>query len=150
MPLPTAQLGANLSDTAATRAAIRAALRGGPADGAARPAPAHATFVCEALLIYVPPAAAAALLAACIDEAEAAGCASATICFADRLPGVDGCAEADARQALAAAGGWELDRELAAQAGARAAHGRGEVEEVVVRRFCLCGAIYVYTDAHTR
>ena len=109
MALPTAQLGANLTDLAAARTALRAALGGG--GGGDGPTSRHATFVCEALLIYVPPGKASALLGACADEARRAGCTSASLCFADRLPGVEGCAEEDARVALAAAGGWVLDSE---------------------------------------
>ena len=121
MALPTAQLGANLTDLAAARMAIRTALSGGeggaptsgmPGAGAAAAAPGrHATFVCEALLIYLPPEKASALLSACAHEARRAGCTSASLCFADRLPNVDGCAKEDARAALAAAGGWVLDEE---------------------------------------
>ena len=60
-----------------------------------------AIFVLEALLIYLDPAAAAELLRACAEEAAAAGAPSATVCFADRLPGVAGASFEAARQALA-------------------------------------------------
>ena len=46
----------------------------------------HAIFVIEALMIYLDPSRAAALLHACADEARAAGATRATLCFADRLP----------------------------------------------------------------
>ena len=54
--------------------------------------------------IYIEPEAAAGLLRACADEAAAAGFARATLCFADRLPGVKGFEYDEARSMLAQTG----------------------------------------------
>jgi len=62
--------------------------------------------VLEALLIYLAPDRAAALL-----RKLAARCRRATLCFADRLPGVRGVDEHSVREALANAG-WHLETYL--------------------------------------
>jgi hypothetical protein len=82
----------------------RSALRSSLARGTGEEGGAPVIFVVEALLIYLPTAAAAALLAMCADEAREAGATSVAVCFADRLPGVPGCAYADAQAALREAG----------------------------------------------
>ena len=94
------QLSANLTEGAQMRDALRAALK--PLDGGT--GCKRVIFVLEALLIYLPPAAASDLLAACVDEAAAVAASSVTLCFADRLPNAEGCGFEQARDALANAG----------------------------------------------
>ena len=60
-------------------------------------------------MIYLPPTAAATLLQLCVQEAAAAGATRTSVCFADRLPNIDGCDMSSARAALRA-GGLELDK----------------------------------------
>eukprot|EP00457_Paulinella_chromatophora_P006439 gb/GEZN01006457.1/.p1 GENE.gb/GEZN01006457.1/~~gb/GEZN01006457.1/.p1 ORF type:complete len:526 (-),score=56.76 gb/GEZN01006457.1/:64-1641(-) len=67
-------------------------------------------FVLEALLIYLPPDRAAALLAACQEVCAAAGASTAVLCFADKLPHVEGCAVGQAQKMLAGAG-WTLEED---------------------------------------
>ena len=86
----------------------RGATYGASAGGAARGG--SAVFVLEALLIYIEPAAAANLIRACAEEAAAAGYSHATLCFADRLPGVAGYGYEEARDALNELG-FALDEE---------------------------------------
>jgi O-methyltransferase involved in polyketide biosynthesis len=57
-------------------------------------------YVIEALLIYLPKAAAAELLRACVDVAQDAGAARVSLVFADRLPDVEACVMDSARKAL--------------------------------------------------
>ena len=57
-------------------------------------------YVIEALLIYLPKAAAADLLRACVDVAQDAGAARVSLVFADRLPDVEACVMDSARKAL--------------------------------------------------
>ena len=65
--------------------------------------PRHVVYVVEALLIYLPPESGEALLRACVDEAAAAGASRVSLCFADRLPGVEQTSAADAAATLARA-----------------------------------------------
>jgi O-methyltransferase involved in polyketide biosynthesis len=88
---------ANLTIASEARAALRAALAASTPGG-------HVIFVIEALLIYLPPEAAATLLSACTEEATTAGASRIALCFADRLPDVPGCRYDDARNALRQAG----------------------------------------------
>lgn len=107
------QLPANLSVAEEARASLRAALRGG-GDGvgsSSSAGTANVVFVVEALLIYLPPEDAAALLRLCAEEARAAGARTASLCFADRLPGVEGYDRDAADALLADAGGFRLDAE---------------------------------------
>lgn len=104
------QLAANLTLAHEARGALRTALRGDTAEegvgsaGADTAAAPNVVFVFEALLIYLPPEAANELLRACAEEAAAAGARSATVCFADRLPGVAGGSADSARSALSEVG----------------------------------------------
>ncbi|KAL1515614.1 hypothetical protein AB1Y20_002233 [Prymnesium parvum] len=91
---------ANLSHHEEMLAALRDALspfRQTPTSTCSR----RVVFVIEALMIYLPPAAAAALLASAVEEAAAAGASSVSVCFADRLPGAEGCSFQAARDVLA-------------------------------------------------
>lgn len=99
------QLAANLSVASEVRAVLRTGLRASPARGHAGVASGgHAIFVVEALMIYLAPEVAAAMLRACVEEARAAGASHATLCFADRLPHVSGCCREEARGVLRTAG----------------------------------------------
>ena len=97
------QHSANLTRAEEMRAALRSACRPLANGG-------HVVFVVEALLIYLPPEASMRLLEACADEARAAGAASATLCYADRLPGLKGASLEDGRAVLRKAG-WANDDE---------------------------------------
>lgn len=94
-------LSANLSVAEEVRATMRDALSDGTRGRGA-------IIVCEALLIYLKPEDAAALLRTVRDEAIRAGLNSATLCFADRLPHCPGFEMDDAKAALQAAG-FDLD-----------------------------------------
>lgn len=100
-------LAANLSMaeevTATLRSALQPTKRASTSSSITRDG-GTAIFVFEALLIYIEPEAAAGLLRACADEAAAAGFARATLCFADRLPGVKGFEYDEARSMLAQTG----------------------------------------------
>ena len=102
------QLAANLSVASEVDATLRAALspEGAASSGGQGLDQGHAIFVIEALMIYLQPERAAALLKACADQARAAGAARATLCFADRLPNMPklGTNVADASRVLAQAG----------------------------------------------
>jgi hypothetical protein len=93
------QLAANLSDTREARAVLRRALD----PVTASPRSGSCVFILEALLIYLPPDRARALLRACAEEAAAAGYAPSrtSLCFADRLPNATGCALDEGRALLA-------------------------------------------------
>jgi len=67
-------------------------------------------FVVEALLIYLDPDDALALLAALASVASSAPFAA--LCFADRVPGVQGVAETDVQEVLKSAGWTHLERYL--------------------------------------
>ena len=92
----------NLSVRSEAVAALRQVLRGGGGGGGS-PTPRHVVYVVEALLIYLPPESGEALLRACVDEAAAAGASRVSLCFADRLPGVEQTSAADAAATLARA-----------------------------------------------
>jgi hypothetical protein len=94
-------LSANLSVAEEVRTTLRDALSDSARGGTA-------IIVCEALLIYLKPEDAAALLRIVRDEAMSAGLQSATLCFADRLPNSPGFGMDEAKAALHAAG-FELD-----------------------------------------
>ena len=85
---------ANLTSSTSATSALRAGLEGAES----------IIFLCEALLIYLPSEAGAALLRMCVEEAQNAGSASIVLCFADSLPGVERCDMGSARLALEAAG----------------------------------------------
>ena len=89
--------------TATLRSALQPTERASTSSSSTRDG-GTAIFVLEALLIYIEPEAAAGLLRACADEAAAAGFARATLCFADRLPGVKGFEYDEARSMLAQTG----------------------------------------------
>ena len=97
------QLPANLSIAEEARGALRTAL--GPSCSGS-----SVVFVVEALLIYLKPDDAAALLKMCAEEARAAGATSAQLCFADRLPHVPEY-EVTAASALLKGAGFELDED---------------------------------------
>jgi len=83
-------LPADLNSRAEAVAALRAAmaLPCAPQPGAAEEhVGEHVIFVCEALMIYLDDAAAERLVALCRDAARGR---AASLCFADRLPGVPG------------------------------------------------------------
>ena len=93
----------NLSVRSEAVAALRQVLRGGGGGGGAPTPPRHVVYVVEALLIYLPPESGEALLRACVDEAASAGASRVSLCFADRLPGVEQTSAADAAATLARA-----------------------------------------------
>ena len=93
----------NLSVRSEAVAALRQVLRGGGGGGGSPTPPRHVVYVVEALLIYLPPESGEALLRACVDEAAAAGASRVSLCFADRLPGVEQTSAADAAATLARA-----------------------------------------------
>jgi O-methyltransferase involved in polyketide biosynthesis len=95
-------LGANLSVANEVESALRSSLL--PPETSDHGQRRHIVFVIEALMIYIDPTLASALLSACSGEAAASGVARATLCFADRLPNSEGFSVDAARHTLAASG----------------------------------------------
>lgn len=89
-------ISANLTEHAAMEAALVSAL----APRQNGHSKQHVIYVIEALLFYMPTESCMSLLSATVDAAAASGATSVSVCFADRLPGMDFASFEEARGVL--------------------------------------------------